>query len=959
MSRFSTADKILLCVLLPLFAVVFSLHVREVVRTGIVQSPFFASPPSQTSGGYPGVGGPRLEHGVDRSGLQPGDLLIRVGDSDLRGIGYLGFDAIVVEEAGVAAHTSLVYERDGIRHTTDLELIPYPEPWMRVPFLLGAAIVGTIVLVSRPRKRHSRLVFLAMLSLAIFELHFFGGSRWQSYASLILFNFGGGVALWAILRWLIEFPQEVPESSRLNRRWAWLGSLFILVRLNYILGGPLPSHVVPLAVLLVDGFFLVTIVGILTWNTLHAPAVGQRRSKWVLLGAYLTAMSMLLSLVPSFIEIEGVEYFETLPYGMLMGAAFPLMLLMAIIRYDLFDIDRILSSTASYSLAVGALLAALVVAAPPIAAGVSNAAGIDEQVTLWLLAGALIVVALPFGRLVRTHFDRIVFPERRARETGFQKLFADLSECATPSETLRLLADRVRGLLEPEFVVVLVRVGDELVPLDAGASTEGSAWTLPARGVLALGLEAHPRPLSSDDGSLRRRLAQLPAEERSVLDDRGVRVVMPLRQGKDLIGVMCIGAARSGDIYTSTDRTLLGAAAEKASAELVRLADASRLEHERARSSELAALKHKAEEANLAKSRFLAAASHDLRQPLHALGLFVSHLEEKLKGEETADLVENIRDSTESLTGMFTSLLDLSRLDAGTVVPEIDDVDIARLFARLASEFEPQASQKGLSLEVETSAEWVRSDPQLLARILQNLLSNAVRYTARGGIRLEARRVGGEVEIEVADTGSGIPVEQQREVFQEFVQLDAECRGSDGVGLGLSIVDGLVRVLGHRLDLESTPGSGTCFTLTLPAAEVSQNPSAERGARTAADLRGIRVVVIDDDLAVLEGMRTTLRRWGCSVVVAATAEDALEGIAQRGVPDIILTDYRLPEGRTGVGAIDLLREQVGRPVPAAVITGETTREVSAKIAVRGLVQLTKPVAPVTLRATIAELVRPA
>ena len=345
--------------MLPLFGLVFSLHVREVVRTGIVQPPFFAAPPSE-SGGYPSVGGPRLEHGVDRSGLQLGDLLIRAGGTDLRGAGYMGFDAIVIEEAGVAATTPLVYERDGVRRTTELELKPYPAPWMRIPFLLGSAIVGTIVLLSAPRSRHSRLAFFAMLCTAIFELHFIGGSRWQSYASLVLFNFGGGVALWAIFRWLIEFPQEVPESARLNRRWAWLGGLFIAIRMNYFLGGPISTEAIPRAVLVVDGVFLVSIVVILTWNTLHATAVGRRRSKWVLLGAYLTAMSMLLSLVPSFVEIEGVRYFESLPYGMLMGAAFPLSLLLAIIRFDLFDIDRILSSTASYSLAIGALLAALV-----------------------------------------------------------------------------------------------------------------------------------------------------------------------------------------------------------------------------------------------------------------------------------------------------------------------------------------------------------------------------------------------------------------------------------------------------------------------------------------------------------------------------------------------------------------------------------------------------------------------
>lgn len=298
-----------------------------------------------------------------------------------------------------------------------------------------------------------------MMSMALFELHFFGGSRWQSYASLILFNFGGGVGLWALLRWLIAFPQEVPESARLSPHWAWLGFLFVVLRMNYIVGGPIPTQTIPLAVLASDGLFILTTMGILTWNTYHASAVGRRRCKWVLLGVYLTTIPMLLSIVPSFIDLEGIEYFETLPYAFLFGAAFPLTTLMAIIRYDLFDIDRLLSSTASYSLAVGALLAALVAAAPPIAAAVSGVAGIDEQATLWLLASGLVVAALPLGRLVRRYFDRVIFPERRRREIGFQQLFADLSECASVSETLRLLVDRVQGLLEPEFAIALVSVG--------------------------------------------------------------------------------------------------------------------------------------------------------------------------------------------------------------------------------------------------------------------------------------------------------------------------------------------------------------------------------------------------------------------------------------------------------------------------------------------------------------------
>lgn len=965
MSRLSRADKILLFTLTPLFVVVFSLHLREAGRTGIAQAPFFAAPAAE-SGGYPLIGGPRLEHGVDRSGLRVGDRLIRVGDVDLAGYGYLGFDAIVVEQAGLAARAPLVYERDGERQTIELQLVPYPQPYMRVPFLLSLAMMGLFVLLRAPGIRDSRLVFVAAMSFAIAELHFFGGSRWQSYASLLLFNFGGGIAIWAIIRWLIAFPAEVPESKRLSPALAWLGLLFVFMRLNYILGGPIPTQLIPRATLASDALFACLFIGIISWNTVHAPAVGRRRAKWLLLGAYIALSSILLSLVPSFIEVEGVEYFQSLPYGMLLGAAFPLASLVAILRYDLFDIDRILTSTAAYSIAFAGAILVLITAAPTVTAVLSRSMGVAEQTTLALLAVALIVVFAPLGRLVRAGVDRVVLPEQRLRESGFQRLFVDLADCSSADETLGLLRARVDALLEPEFAVLMIRQDG----IFASSDPNSSLGTLPARGRLAIGLEAHPRPLSSVDRSLQQRLAQLTDDERNALEGRGVCVIVPIRCGKDLIALLCIGAARSGDIHTPTDLTLLAAAAERAGAELVRLEGAESLERERVRSSELATLKEQAEQANLAKSRFLAAASHDLRQPLHALGLFVDHLEEGVKGEAAGELVAKIRQSTGALTDMFTTLLDLSRLDAGAVHPELCDVDVDALFARFESELAPQAFAKGLDFVAYAPGGHVRSDPQLLARIIQNLLANAIRYTERGRVELSAREVAGDMEIAVADTGPGIPVEEHKRVFEEFVQLGVQDRRKNasenasgnargkGIGLGLSIVDRLSRVLGHPLSLDSS-SSGSRFTLRVPRSSVSGAvPAPDNGSLTngsLADLSGTRVLVVDDDLAILDAMRTTLRGWGCSVILAASVEDALAGIEQRGEPDVILADHRLQGGTTGVETIGEIRRVVGRQVPAAVITGETTR--LGELAGRDLVHMTKPVSPLTLRATLAELIR--
>lgn len=257
----------------------------------------------------------------------------------------------------------------------------------------------------------------------------------------------------------------------------------------------------------------------------------------------------------------------------------------------------------------------------------------------------------------------------------------------------------------------------------------------------------------------------------------------------------------------------------------------------------------------------------------------------------------------------------------------------------------------------------MRSDPQLLARIVQNLLSNAIRYTEQGSVTLEARRGGTDVEISVSDTGPGIPAESQSEVFREFVQLDSERAGREGIGLGLSIVDRLAKTLGHEIALESEAGSGTRFSLTLQAAPSTEiRPRSQAGSMTGSKITSLedtKVVVIDDDTAILEATRATLESWGCSVVLATSADDALEGIALRGEPDAILADYRLRSSETGALAIERIRKAIGRPVPAAIISGEMTPEVLSELDDLGLVHVAKPAAPITLRAILTELLREA
>jgi signal transduction histidine kinase/ActR/RegA family two-component response regulator len=477
---------------------------------------------------------------------------------------------------------------------------------------------------------------------------------------------------------------------------------------------------------------------------------------------------------------------------------------------------------------------------------------------------------------------------------------------------------------------------------------------LPAQGPLARALARRPAPLRVAEGEFARAVPELEPDEASALVASGTRVLLPLRCGKDLAAIVALGPRRTGDVYTDSDLTLLGAVAEKASAELLHQRDAEAIRAERVRVEELSSLKRAAEEVLRRRSRFLAAASHDLRQPLHALSMYTSLLRERVGGPDTAGLIDQIEKSTASLSAMFSSLLDLSRLDAGAVEPRIGPVALAPLLAELSAEASPAAEAKGLKLLYTPVAVTVRSDPVLLGRILRNLLENAVRYTEHGSVRLEVHVEGERVRVAVADTGPGIPLDRQELVFQEFVRLSSDA-ATRGLGLGLAIVDRLARTLAHPLALDSEPGRGSVFELSLERAEPA---AAAPGAPAAMALDGRVVVLVDDDLAVLAATRDVLESWGCRVVAASSADEACEAIAVRALrPDAILADYRLGELDNGLEAIAAIRAACGRDVPAAVLTGETVAAVARRIQERGLAQLVKPVAPARLRALLTELTR--
>jgi signal transduction histidine kinase len=369
--------------------------------------------------------------------------------------------------------------------------------------------------------------------------------------------------------------------------------------------------------------------------------------------------------------------------------------------------------------------------------------------------------------------------------------------------------------------------------------------------------------------------------------------------------------------------------------------------------------KEDAERANFEKTRFLAAASHDLRQPMHAMGLFMGELSNRIDTPEQRKIVEKVEESVEAMSGLLDSLLDISKLDAGVIVPQVQEFAIDVLLHRLAQDFSSIALKRSITFRVHSVEATVVSDPILLERILSNLISNAIRYVSQNGTVMVACRKSGEhIRIEVRDNGPGIPVEEQQNIFKEFVQLANKARDrSKGLGLGLAIVDRLSKLLGHSVTLRSAPQRGSTFTITVPRvpnvhellAEISTVRSADVPLSNEYD--GLNVLVVDDDELVRNSTSGLLTSWGCKVQVAGS----LVEVRQRSTDvhfDLVVCDYRLPDGN-GLELADCIDTQCESKPAFILISGDTSPEVLQEVVAKGHHLLHKPVRPAKLRSMVS------
>ena len=845
---------------------------------------------------------------------RPGDRLLSVGGIDVGGAGRQRVASLAWANTSRVGRLEVELERNGRRMVAAFQLPATQPKWPMLPVALGFAAMAVGGLLIAPQHKLFQAAFPALMTTAFWMAGYFGREPNALLAAYWVRIAAFTAMLPLHVRMIRFFPSGDDRHVRWARGWPALLGVNGLLIADTELFGFLPGETSRAATHVLMALAAVLLLAIATQGyRVSGPRI-RRQFRWLLLGTYVSYLPTLLAVTLAAIDVDPKASWLASQLALL---ALPVAAGIGLFRGDLFDIDRILTGTVTFTLFGSIAIVALGAGVPLGAEGLARRGAMDERSASLLLTTACIVALAAAGFAIRRLAIRFMSRGQLALEKGVSGLLARISACEKLREIVALLGDRLPELFQATGASVHAGEPGRLARVYASGSAAASDADEPG----------------GPPGSL----------------------VVPVDRRGERVALVALGPKRNGDVYTAHERVLLAAVASRAGSALENLEMASLLESARRLADDLAREKDRIGQASEAKSTLLATASHDVRQPLHALSLLLGALEERVTEPEARELLARVRGSAQSLGQMLEGLLDAAKLDAGVLEPRIVEVPLGPLLERLAEEAEPIAQANGLELRVRTTHLWLQSDPLLLHSILQNLIGNALRYTRTGRVLVGARRRGGEVEIQVWDTGPGFPEQEGERLFQAWERGTAA--DTSGLGLGLSLVRRLSELLDHRLVVRSRPGRGSLFAVVG-----RQSPARRRTARPggpplpATGPAASTIAVIDDEPQVVAAMLVLLRTWGFRALGAASGRELLGEVAGPGArPDALVVDLHLRDGASGLDAIGSVCAALGRALPALVISADTSAEARARVQASGYLLLAKPVEPVRLRAALAHL----
>jgi hypothetical protein len=568
--RLQPFDVALLAIFIPLWALCFILYVHGIANGRLARVPLFVTAPDSAED-YPTIRDFWPGVGTDRLGLAVGDRLLRVGEAELRGVGPFGFTARIHEQAR-NLQAPVVFLRDGALDTRMVALNPFVFPWRTLFLTLGFAATAVAVLVRRPGVRVARAFFLAGMTYSFHWTFFAGGSRGQTYAWMIVLSLSALAMFPLLLRFVLLLPEELaPPGARLPR-WPWLFTVFGPSLTSRVFGVPWPPAFGLRAELIITVAFLIALLTLLTRNFRRAGPLGRRQLKWVVYGLYIGTAPLLIA--DAVISLHPAVWWLH-ESATVFTAFIPLCLLIAIVRFNLFDVDRLISSTATYSILLLMLGAGVAVAVPTLSTALSAFAGIEHHIGQVTLSLFFAVAVLPGQRYLRPQIERLFFAQRYALEQGIRQLERDVATQPTAAAMLTVVGERLFALLQAENCVIYCRGDLQYAPVFVRGSVAPSVFD--ARSPLLGALQARARAVDVDRWQRTVRTS-LSRSEQVVLSGLRVAAVLPIYHTELPVVFLCLGQKRSGDVYTSTDFQLLSAISEKISQALRRFEDATLLQ---------------------------------------------------------------------------------------------------------------------------------------------------------------------------------------------------------------------------------------------------------------------------------------------------------------------------------------------------------------------------------------------